>query len=121
MSLALTYQILFAQIRMAALENNAQEPQLIVFAKGRHTVDFTCRFSIDNRADLPRIKKLDAFDNNKITAQQGSHRMLPRISSGLACDADRFARRGEHATDLFSAVERTRRSRLRSFHQERRS
>src|SRR6478736_8029388 len=70
---------------------------------------------IDNRADLPRIKKVDAFDNNKITAEQGSDRMLPRISPGLARDADHFAGRGEHTTDLFSAIEQTRRSRLRSF------
>jgi hypothetical protein len=73
MSLPLTYQILFAQIRVSALQNDPQEPQLIVFANGGHTVDFTYRFSIDNGADLPRIRKVDAFDNNKITAERWSH------------------------------------------------
>ena len=90
----------------------------MVFAKDRHTVDFTCRFLIDNRADLPRIKKVDALDNNKITAERGSDRMLPRIPPGLARDADHFAGRGEHPVDLFPAIERTRGSRLRSFREE---
>ena len=51
-SLALADQILFAQIRMPALQHHGQEPQLVFFAKGRHTVDFTSRLSIDNHADL---------------------------------------------------------------------
>jgi hypothetical protein len=43
MSLALPNQILLAQIRMATLQHRGQEPQLIFFAKGRHTVEFTSR------------------------------------------------------------------------------
>jgi hypothetical protein len=66
MSLALTNQILFTQIRMPALQNKRQQSYLIVFAKARHKVDFTSRFSNDNREDLPRISKFDGFDNNKI-------------------------------------------------------
>src|SRR5262245_53945675 len=121
MSFALTNEILFPQIRVPALEDNPQKSHLIVFAKSWHTVDFTCRFSIDNLADLPRIKKVDAFDNNKITAGQGSNRTLSRISSNLAWNAGHFAGRGEHAAGLFPAIERTRRPRLRSVRQERRS
>ncbi len=83
MSLALTNQVLFAQIRMPAFQNKRQQSQLIIFAKGRHTVDFTSRFPIDNRANLLRIRKLDGFDNNKIKKEQGSDRLLPRISVNL--------------------------------------
>src|SRR5205809_2112294 len=93
----------------------------MVFAKDRHTVDFTSRFLIDNRADLPRIRKVDAFDNNKITAERGSDRTLPRISPSLARDGGHFAGRREYAADLFSAIEPTRRAGLRSFRQERRT
>ena len=37
MSLALTDQILLAQVRMAAFHHRAQKPQLIFLAWGRHT------------------------------------------------------------------------------------
>src|SRR5213083_2266759 len=108
MSFALTDQILFAQIRVPALQDERQESQLIVFAKGRHTVDFTSRFSIDNRADSPRIRKLDEFDNKKITAEEGSDRILPGVSSSFCRDAGCFARRGKHSADSMSKTQRTR-------------
>ena len=60
-----------------------------------------------------------------LVSMQDIARQMPEYSiftaGYLIRDPDHLAGRGEHAADLFSAIERTRRSRLRSFCEERRS
>jgi Threonine synthase len=120
MSLALTNQILFAQIRVPALQNILKSRSLSSLLRAGIRLILHRRFSIDNRADLPRIRKVDAFDNNKITAERGVIEVTANFSRSRPRRRSFRWARGTPA-DLFSAIERTRRSRLRSFRQERRS
>src|SRR6266487_1861243 len=94
---------------------NSRSLSSLLSAGIRH--DLTLHLSIDNHADLLRI---DAINNIRIAAEQGSDRTLPGISSSFCFDTDRLVGRGEYAADLLCAIKQTGWPRLQSFCKERR-